>query len=474
MKPSEISGKLTKALPFEPTPGQEQLIVRIGQFLTDKNQKTTFVLKGYAGTGKTSMVKAFTKIFPELGYNPVLMAPTGRAAKVLAAYSGKQAQTIHKRIYFQGFTPEGNIFIKLQDNLFKRAIFIVDEASMIPGEFTDQDNLVSQRNLLDDLIEYVYSGDSCRLIIIGDVAQLPPVGTILSPALNLEFLKSRYSLQIYSSELTEVMRQTYDSEVLINATRLRQKISHSDFDLPLFKSTRQRDLVYITGNELEELLTSAYFQQGHDDAVIITRSNKRANLFNQEIRRRILFKEFEVESGDRMMVVKNNYFWLDKECDAGFIANGDMIEILDVRKNEEMYGFHFADIRARMLDYPDDPPIEVKIILDTINAESASLSHQQSRNLYLSILEDYQDIPERVKRNEKVRIDPFYNALQVKFGYALTCHKTQGGQWDQVFVDRVFMKNNVPDTDFLRWMYTALTRSTSKVYLINYDEALIE
>jgi exodeoxyribonuclease-5 len=270
------------------------------------------------------------------------------------------------------------------------------------------------------------------------------------------------------------MRQSLDSEVLYNATLLREKLSLEDYSLPLFKTVNQRELIRIGGFELEELLIEAYGQKEHDKAVIITRSNKRANLFNQEVRKRILFKEFEVESGDRMMVVKNNYFWLKEGSEAGFIANGDMIEILRVRKTEECYGFRFADVTLKMLDYPDEPSYEAKIILDTINSETASLSHDQGRELYLGVLDDYQDIPERTRRNEKVRIDPYYNALQVKFGYALTCHKTQGGQWEKIFIDRIYLKDNIPDRDALRWYYTALTRATDTVYLIGHDDDIMQ
>ncbi len=466
----EFRDLILSTFSFDPTKGQYDLAGKLQEFLSDPSQGSIFVLTGYAGTGKTSFISAMVKVLPTIRKKAVLLAPTGRAAKVLAGYSGQPAWTIHKRIYFQRVGRDGSVSLVLQKNLYRNALFIVDEASMIAGDTQDGDHLFSARNLLDDLMEYVSSGESCKLMLIGDTAQLPPVGTALSPALNLQYLKSRYALKIHDAELTEVMRQSLESGILSNATRLRDKIAASSTGLPLFMMDKlHKDVIRITGSELEELLNGA-FGTDRTEAVVICRTNKRANMFNREIRNRIIFQDNEIAAGDCLMVVKNNYFWLDPASGPGFIANGDLVELLRIRNTEEMYGFRFADATVRLLDYPDEPAYDVKILLDVLMSESASLPAESQKKLFSSVLEDYNDIPRRTERMEKVRTNPYYNALQVKFGYALTCHKTQGGQWRFVFIDKGFLKDDMIDQEYLRWLYTALTRAREKVFLVGFEE----
>jgi exodeoxyribonuclease-5 len=409
------------------------------------------------------------RVLPMIRKKPVLLAPTGRAAKVLAGYAGQQAWTIHKRIYFQRLGRDGSISLVLQKNLYRNALFIVDEASMIAGTSQDKDHVFSARNLLDDLLQYVSEGESCKLLLIGDTAQLPPVGLPVSPALDLEYLKSRYNLNIFSCELTEVMRQSVGSGILSNATHLRELIASAGVTYPLFNLDRFRDIERINGPDLEDLLHSAFSAES-GESVVICRSNKRANMFNREIRNRILFFENEISSGDYLMVVRNNYFWLDPQSGPGFIANGDIIELLRIGHTEDRYGFRFADVTVRLLDYPDEPSFDVKILLDVLMADTPALPDESQKKLFASVLEDFNDIPQRGLRFEKVRTSPYYNALQVKFAYALTCHKTQGGQWQNVFVDQGYLKEEMIDYEYLRWLYTALTRATNKLYLLGFQD----
>lgn len=440
-------------------------------FLSDPEPFTAFLLKGYAGTGKTSYISALVRTLASLRIRTVLLAPTGRAAKVFSGYAGQQALTIHKRIYFQRMGRDGNISLVLQKNLFRNALFIIDEASMIAGQYQDRERLFSARNLLDDLVEYVFSGEGCRMMLIGDTAQLPPVGMAISPALDFDFLKSRYGLKIYRHELTEVMRQSLESGILANATRLRDNMSAGKISYPLFRLENQRDLARITGGELEEMLQTAYASGEPGETIIVCRSNKRANLFNKEIRRRILFMDNEIATGDFLMVVKNNYFWLDPDSGPGFIANGDIIELLGIRNIEDMYGFRFADVTIRLADYPDEPAMDLKIMLDVLSSDTPSLPEEAANKLFHAVMEEFGDIPQRRTRIEKVRSHPCYNALQVKFAYAMTCHKTQGGQWRNVFIDQGFLKDDQVDPEYLRWLYTALTRATEKAYLLNFSGA---
>jgi exodeoxyribonuclease-5 len=461
---------ILSVFPFEPTAGQAELADRLGAFLTDPDPRSVFVLKGYAGTGKTSFVSAMIRMLPAAGRKSVLLAPTGRAAKVLAGYAGQHAWTIHKRIYFQRMGRDGSISLVLQKNLYKNTLFIVDEASMIAGSAQDKDQVFSSRNLLDDLMDYVAEGESCKLLLIGDTAQLPPVGMPISPALDLEYLRSRYNLKIHSFELTEVMRQSLNSGILYNATRMREIIASGQPSKHLFQLGRDGDISRVAGPDLEDLLHSSFAASGLSDTVVITRSNKRANLFNREIRNRILFYDNEISAGDCLMVVRNNYFWLDPQSGPGFIANGDLVEVMGIRNTEELYGFRFADATIRLVDYPDEPHLDAKLMLDVLMAESPALPDDAYRKLFSAVQEDYSDIPRRILRLEKVRTNPYFNALQVKFAYALTCHKTQGGQWQNVFIDQGYLKEEMIDNEYLRWLYTALTRATVKVYLLGFQE----
>lgn len=462
--------KLLQAFPFEPTAGQTELAGKLEAFITDGDPRAVFVLKGYAGTGKTSFISAMVRTLPALGIKAVLMAPTGRAAKVFSGYSGLQAFTIHRRIYFQGRSRDGNIVLTLQNNLYRNALFIVDEASMIAGSFQEGDSAFGTRNLLDDLLDYVRQGHRCRLMLIGDTAQLPPVGMDISPALDLDYLRTRYDLKLHTHELTEVMRQALESGILANATRLRHMLAGGASGSPLLDLSGHDDIAQIDHQALEELLNGAYSRDSMGKAVVICRSNKRANMFNREIRNRILFRENELSAGDHLMVVKNNYFWLDPKSFPGFIANGDIVEVLRIQRTEEEYGFRFADVTIRMKDYPDDPTQDVKIILDTLMSEAPALTTDSQTKLFRSVMEEYQDLPARAERFAGVRLNPYFNALQVKFAYAMTCHKTQGGQWELVFIDDPGLKEDDTGAESLRWFYTALTRSTSRVYLIGFTD----
>jgi exodeoxyribonuclease-5 len=472
MNEKETTSFLLKEFPYEPTPGQQILIERLGRFITSswENPNALFLLKGYAGTGKTTVVTALVNVLPQLKKRFVLLAPTGRAAKVLASYTQKQANTIHRKIYFARTTKDGVIALKLQQNLHKNTLFIVDEASMIQNSSMSDFNLFNGRNLMDDLFYYVYSGENNKLLFIGDTAQLPPVGLDNSPALDPEFLKNSYHLDIESYELIEVVRQAQDSGILSNATLIRRIIDRQEFRLPLFSVVKFMDIRRLTGADLEDELNSAYSSSGRDSNVVICRSNKRANIFNQEIRRRILFFEDEINTGDYMMVVKNNYFWLPEGSSAGFIANGDIVELKRIRSVHEMFGFRFADVTIRFLDYPEEQEVDVKILLDTIRSESPALSSADNNRLFQEVMKEYEDITNKRKRIEKVKSSPYFNALQVKFAYALTCHKTQGGQWETVFLDQCYLNDKMMNVEYLRWLYTAVTRATKKLFLINFED----
>jgi exodeoxyribonuclease V len=463
---------LLREFPYEPTPGQQILIERLGRFITSswENPNALFLLKGYAGTGKTTVVTALVSVLPQLKKRFVLLAPTGRAAKVLASYTQKQANTIHRKIYFARTTKDGVIALKLQQNLHTNTLFIVDEASMIQNSSMNDFNLFNGRNLMDDLFYYVYSGENNKLLFIGDTAQLPPVGLENSPALDPGFLKNSYHLDIESYELTEVVRQSQDSGILSNATLLRRVIDRQEFRLPLFSVNKFADISRLSGADLEDALNSAYSSSNKDGNVVICRSNKRANIFNQEIRRRILFFEEEINTGDYMMVVKNNYFWLPEGSSAGFIANGDIVELKRIRSIHEMFGFRFADVTIRFLDYPEEQELDVKILLDTIRSESPALSQADNNRLFQEVMKDYEDTTNKRKRVEKVKSNPYFNSLQVKFAYALTCHKTQGGQWETVFLDQCYLNDKMMNVEYLRWLYTAVTRATKKLFLINFED----
>ena len=472
MNENEVTGLLFREFPYEPTPGQHLLIEKLGKFIfySWNTPRSLFVLRGYAGTGKTTIVTALVNVLPLMKKRSVLLAPTGRAAKVLASYTKRPANTIHRKIYFARTTKDGSIALKLQQNLHKDTLFIVDEASMIQNSSMNDFGLFSGVNVLEDLFQYVFSGENNRLIFIGDTAQLPPVGLDKSPALDTDFLKRSYHLDIDGFELTEVVRQSQGSGILTNATSIRGEILREKLETPLFDIRRFNDIGRLTGADLEEALNRAYSSAEKDSNVVICRSNKRANVYNQEIRKRILFFEDEINVGDYMMVVKNNYFWLPEGSSAGFIANGDIIELMRIRKIYEMYGFRFAEVTIRFLDYPDEKELDVKILLDTIRSESPALPSADNNRLFQEVMKDYEDLTNKRNRIEKVKSNPWFNALQVKFSYALTCHKTQGGQWETVFVDQGYLNDNMLNVEYLRWLYTAVTRATKKLYLINFEE----
>ncbi|MCX6250056.1 MAG: AAA family ATPase [Bacteroidetes bacterium] len=472
MKREAVTSMLLKEFPYEPTPGQHDLIDRLAGFLTGTWEKTNglFVLKGYAGTGKTTIVSALVNVLPILSKRSVLLAPTGRAAKVLSSYAKKPANTIHRKIFFARTTKEGNIALKLQQNLHKNTLFIVDEASMIQNSTMNDSNLFTGRNILDDLFTYVYGGENNKVLFIGDTAQLPPVGLDYSPALDIEFLTKSYHLDVECFELTEVVRQAQSSGILVNATSIRNEIKKQELRLPIFSLKSFGDIERLRGTELEEALNTAYSGANKDNNAVICRSNKRANIYNREIRRRILYFEGEINAGDYMMVVKNNYFWLPEGSPAGFIANGDIVELMRIRRFEEMYGFRFADVTIRFLDYPDEKELDVKILLDTLTAESPALPPVENNRLFQTVMEDYADFKSKRTRIEHVKKNPYFNALQVKFAYALTCHKTQGGQWNTVFIDQGYLNDKMMNVEFLRWLYTAVTRATTKLYLVNFED----
>ena len=456
-----------------PTFGQQEACKRIVSFLYDTNPSSAFVLKGYAGTGKTTLVSALIQILPQLRLRTVLLAPTGRAAKVLSNYSGKKAYTIHKKIYYTATDEYGIMHIARAKNKHKYTLFIVDEASMIGEALTTFGGNV--KNLLEDLVDYVADGEHCRMLLIGDSAQLPPIGSTVSPALDVENLGSITNLNIYDYEMQDVVRQQEQSGILFNSTLLRNYISEKkDIESSLFRLENFTDIVRVGGADLEECLNREYSENELGDVVVVCRTNKRANIFNREIRNRILYREGELNTGDFLMVVKNNYYWVDSDSEMGFIANGDIVEVMQVRKYKELYGFRFVDVTLRFVDYPDMENLDCTILLDTLASEASALSDADSIRLFEEVMLDYTDIPKKSERLAMLKTNPYYNALQVKFAYSLTCHKTQGGQWTTVFVDQGFLPDNVMDTDYLRWLYTALTRATKKVYLLNFNDSFFE
>jgi exodeoxyribonuclease-5 len=475
MKKEEFSSILLKQFPFETTSGQRTLLNQLSEFIIDKNSDQIFVIKGYAGTGKTTIVRSLVESLPAINGKTVLLAPTGRAAKVLSNYTKKQAYTIHKKIYFRKPTSNGGMAFQRQQNLHINTIFIIDEASMISNSGgLSGGGMFGGGSLLDDLIQYVFSGTNCKLILIGDTAQLPPVGLDISPALDVEYFKASFYFTINSFELTEVVRQTEGSGILTNATAIRNQIKSNLNTTPHFNLNNFPDIIRINGADLEDALNSAYNDYGAEDSMVICRSNKRANIFNQQIRTRIRWQENELSSGDYMMVVRNNYFWLPEESKAGFIANGDIIQLTRVGNIQEMHGFRFADVRMRMIDYPDEPELETRLLLDTIMSESPALSQADNKKLYDSVSLDYSDVADRRLRLKKVKEDKFFNALQVKFAYAVTCHKAQGGQWSCVFVEQGYLTDEMINTEYLRWLYTAISRATQKLYLVNFNNEFFD
>jgi len=437
MKSKKLQEKLRIHFPFTPTSEQDTLITDIADFVSTIGNRSIYMLKGYAGTGKTTLVATLVKSLPVLGKRSVLMAPTGRAAKVLGKYSKKSASTIHKKIYWIRTNKSGNTFITLKDNTHSNTIFIV-----------------------------VYQGQDCKLILIGDTAQLPPVHLDISPALDEEKLELNYNKQVICKELTQVVRQKEDSLILENATDLRNRIATADYSYPKL-ATNSEVIRLNTGEDLQDALETAYSNEGVNNTTVLCRSNKRANLYNQQIRAKIRWQENEISAGDMLMVVRNNYYWLDDSSKAGFIANGDIVEVVKIKETIERYGFRFAKASVQMVDYPDEKELEVILLLETLTSESPAITYEQYQQLYKEVGLDYKGQKEI---NKKIKEDEFFNALQIKFAYAITCHKSQGGQWENVFVDLGYFTEDMLDKSYLRWLYTALTRASKKLYLINFKE----
>ena len=457
---------------YKPTLEQEKAIKKLAEFLFIPKNEGIFLLKGYAGTGKTSLVGALVKTLDQLQQKCVLLAPTGRAAKVFSHYAGHPAYTIHKKIYRQkSFSNETDNF-SINDNLHQHTLFLVDEASMIANDGL-AGSMFGTGRLLDDLVEYVYAGSDCRLMLIGDTAQLPPVGEEQSPALYADALKG-YGLEVQEMMLTEVVRQMHDSGILWNATELRNYIVEEDFfTLPPIRIEGFPDVKVVPGYELIETIGECYDQVGMEETIVVCRSNKRAHQYNKGIRNSILYREEELETGDLLMVAKNNYFWTEGNKDVDFIANGDIAVVQRVRREREMYGFRFADVILRFPDY-NDMELEVTILLDTLHTETPALPKEMNDKLFYSVLEDYMDIPTKRERMKKMKTDPYYNALQVKYAYAVTCHKAQGGQWKRVFIDQGYMTEDMLSPDYFRWLYTAFTRATETLYLVNWPKEQTE
>jgi ATP-dependent exoDNAse (exonuclease V) alpha subunit len=460
---------LSNNFPFQPTTKQDIFFQKIAIFITNGKNDELFLLKGYAGTGKTTVISTIVNNLIEVQKKYVLLAPTGRAAKVISNYSHKPAFTIHKKIYFPKKGKSGGVNFTLQQNKHTNTIFIVDESSMI-SDVNSESKLYENGSLLDDLMSYIYSGKNCKLILIGDVAQLPPVNLDISPALNVNTLELNYNKNVQSIELDEVMRQEENSGILFNATELRELLKESFLTEFKFKTKGFKDIIRLTdGYDIQDAIQSAYSNFSIEDTAFIVRSNKRANQYNQQIRSRILDKESELSTGDFLMVVKNNYFWLKDSDNADFIANGDIVEVLEIFGFMELYGFKFAKVKIRMIDYPDQKPLETIVILDTLTSESPSLTYEQSNQLYLEVMLDYSNETSNYKKFQKVKENEFFNALQVKFSYAITCHKSQGGQWNTVFIEQPYLPDGIT-VDYVRWLYTAITRAKDKLFLIGFKE----
>ena len=473
MTSSQFYSLVKQSFPFEPTLKQNIVLQQLSNFIFDNSKNTLYLLKGYAGTGKTTIIGSVVANLWKAKMSAVLMAPTGRAAKVISNYSGKEAFTIHKKIYFPKKDNGGGVKFVLQPNKHKNTIFIVDEASMIP-DTPSESKFVENASLLDDLMQYVYAGRNCKLLLIGDTAQLPPVKLDISPALDENKLALNYDKEVTKMELDEVVRQGLDSGILSNATLLREVLASTFHESFQFNLGHFKDIVRLTdGYEIMEAIDGAYSNLGNEETAIIVRSNKRANLYNQQIRSKILFNEHELSSGDYLMVVKNNYFWLKPTTEAGFIANGDIIEVLEIFSIKELYGFRFAEVKIRMVDYPKMRPFETVLLLDTIDAETPSLPYEDSNRLYQEVMKDFEDETSKYKKFLKVKNNKHFNALQVKFSYAITCHKSQGGQWNTVFVEQPYLPDGI-NKDYLRWLYTAITRAKEKLYLIGFKDDFFE
>lgn len=467
---------LRQKFPFEPTAGQTELFEKMDKFITNQDDfgPLCFLLKGYAGTGKTTVISTIIKVLPKFSYKSVLLAPTGRAAKVMSNYSKKAALTIHKKIYRQVANQyTGSLEFQRQNNYATNTIYIVDESSMI-----SDDAEFGTAGLLTDLMEYVFSHPEMdyngnKIIFVGDTAQLPPVGKLMSPALEKGYMEGQFHLGVLEQELTEVMRQDAESGILFNATRLRSTLA-SEKPAISFITKGFRDFFKMTGEKLEDGLNYAYRKFGRENTIILTRSNKTAVLYNRYIRQQIFALEDELSVGDLLMIVRNNYHWLGEDSPAGFLANGDFVEVMKIRGIEEVHGFRFATLHLRLLDYEDHPNIEAKVLLDTLYSNNPSLNKDESKALYESVSQDYEHIVNKRDRMTEIRKDPYLNALQVKFAYALTCHKSQGGQWNAVFVEQGYLTDEQINEDFVRWLYTAVTRATHEVFLVNFHQEFFD
>ncbi|MFC7357318.1 ATP-dependent RecD-like DNA helicase [Jejudonia soesokkakensis] len=466
MDVSRFYGLLKTDFLHTTTAKQDVALQLLSKFVIEGAKNEVFLLKGYAGTGKTTIVGTLVKNLWKAKQSSVLLAPTGRAAKVISNYSNQEAFTIHKKIYYPKSKKGGGVSFTLQKNKHRNCIFIVDEASMIP-DINQDAKLFENGSLLDDLMDYIYSGYNCKLLLIGDTAQLPPIKLDISPALDPRTLENQYNKTVIGIELDEVVRQQTNSGILANATLLRERLENGFYED--FKLTADfEDVVRpADGQEIMDAISDCYSNAGNEESVIIVRSNKRANLYNQSIRSRILFQEEELSAGDYLMTVKNNYFWISSESEAGFIANGDIVEVLEIFSFKELYGFKFAEVKVQMVDYPKMHPFETVLLLDTLTSETPSLSYEDSNKLYQEVMKDYANEKSNYKRFLSVKKNKFFNALQVKFSYAITCHKSQGGQWNTVFVEQPYLPNGI-DKEYLRWLYTAMTRAKERLYLIGF------
>ena len=463
MKKTTLLEKLNFHFPHSPTTEQSSVFTDINDYVLTLGNKNIFILKGYAGTGKTTLVSSLIKSLPSIGKRSVLLAPTGRAAKVLSRYSKKKASTIHKKIYWIRTTKTGNTYITLKENTHTNTVFIVDEASMIPEDSKDS---LGNRSLLKDLIQYIYEGVDCKLILIGDTAQLPPIHLEISPALDEERIELNYNKHTICRELKKVVRQKNNSLILENATNIRNLILHQNYIFPKF-SVNHEVIRINSGEELQDYIENAYSQSGVENTTVICKSNKRANQYNSRIRSEIRWQEDLISCGDILMIVRNNYFWLDDDSNAGFLANGDIVEVTRIQQIIKRYGFKFAKASIKLLDYPKEKELETVLLLDTIESETPSLSYNNYQKLYKEVGLDYKGQKEI---NKKIKENKYFNAIQIKFAYAITCHKSQGGQWERVFVDLGYFTEDMLDKSCLRWLYTALTRATQKLYLINFKE----
>ena len=462
----ELKYRIRETLGMLPTPEQEHALDVFAQFMTDRSDQVVMILRGSAGTGKTTLAGAIVRAMAALKQKLILLAPTGRAAKVFSLNAGYAAYTIHRRIYRQKSAGDLSAF-NLNDNLNRDTLFIVDEASMI-ANLGLGDTAFGSGCLLDDLMQFVYQGQNCRMLLIGDRAQLPPVGEEESPALSAQVLRG-YGMRVYETDLNQVLRQSEDSGILWNATMIRNLWSEEAgmVNLPKIRFQGFSDIQVVTGDELVDTLSSSYYHAGMDETIVITRSNKRTNIYNQGIRNMVLDRDEELCRGDLLMIVKNNYYWTEGSKEIPFLANGDRAVVQRVRNVHELYGFRFAEVTMTLPDY-NDYEFTATVCLDTLTSESPALTREQQEQLFNAVMEDYADIPQKTERIKKLKSDRYYNALQIKFSYAVTCHKAQGGQWAHVYLDQGYMTDDMLTTDYIHWLYTAFTRATEKLYLVNW------